>query len=296
MHRREFIGSGGALVALSLMSSTATSATLPASPSTKPSRSSQPVLKLKNIAIGEGQPKVIIPTTASSEKEVLKFVDKVAGREDFHLLELRIDPLDNASDAGAIARLTREVSSRLDNKLLLVTFRTKAEGGKKAIGDKEYAALYRTLLTDGQFDLLDIEMYRDRALTDPLIELAHQNGKHVVLSNHELHSTPSAQEIVSRLREQQQRGADVLKLAAMPEDAADVLTLLNATLEMYQHHAQKPLLTMAMGDLGVLSRISGELSGSALTFGMVGDASASGQIEVADLGHVLEVVHNGMHS
>ena len=277
MHRREFIGCGGALVALSLMSSTPAAAA--ASEASTPPQLDKPVLKLKGIAIGEGQPKVIIPTTDSS---------------DFHMLELRLDPLDNVDDTDAMAALTRQVFSRLGDKLLLLTFRTKAEGGKKAISDRKYAALYHALLTAGQFDLLDIEMYRDSTLTDPLIGLAHQQGKHIILSSHELHATPSAQEIIARLSEQQRRGADVLKLAAMPKGPEDVLTLLNATLDMHQHYAQRPLLTMSMGETGVLSRMSGELSGSALTFAMFGDASASGQVDVQDLGKVLEVVHKGM--
>ncbi|WP_380177866.1 type I 3-dehydroquinate dehydratase [Kalamiella sp. sgz302252] len=293
MHRRDFIGSGGALVALSLMASTPAAKATPGEQST-PRPENKPVLKVKNIAIGEGQPKVIIPTTATTEKELIDFVGKAAAREDFHLLELRVDPLENATSAEAVAALTHKVSAMLGDKLLLLTFRTQAEGGKKAISDKEYAALYRSLLEKGQFDLLDIEMYRDRALTDPLIALAHKTNRKVILSNHELHATPAAPEIISRLREQQARGADILKLAAMPKMPADVLTLLSATLEMHQRYAQRPLLTMSMGETGVLSRMSGELSGSALTFAMLGDASASGQVDLEDLNSVLQILHKGM--
>lgn len=296
MHRREFLGSGSALVALSLMTSTSARAGTSGSETAKPRQAGRPVLTIKNLAIGEGQPKVIIPTTADSARETLQFIDQIAHRPDFDLLELRLDTLQNGTDAGAMAMLSKEISSRLGDKLLLVTFRTSAEGGKKAISDREYAALYHSLLNDGQFDLLDIEMYRDPSLTAPLIKLAHEKGRHVILSNHELHATPSAQTIVSRLREQQTRGADILKLAAMPQSQADVLTLLSATLEMHQHYAQRPLLTMSMGSTGVLSRMSGELTGSALTFGMIGNASASGQVAAEDLSSVLNVVHKGMAS
>lgn len=296
MHRREFLGSGSALVALSLMTSPSARAGTDSNEAAKPRQTARPVMTIKEIAIGEGQPKVIIPTTAESAREALQFVDKIAGRSDFHLLELRLDTLENGTDAEAMAKLSKEISARLGNKLLLVTFRTSAEGGKKAISDRDYATLYRSLLNEGQFDLLDIEMYRDPSLTAPLIKLAHEKGRRVILSNHELHSTPPAQTIISRLREQQTRGADILKLAAMPKSQADVLTLLNATLEMHQHYAQRPLLTMSMGSTGVLSRMSGELTGSALTFGMIGNASASGQVAAEDLNSVLNVVHKGMTS
>lgn len=296
MHRREFLGSGSALVALSLMTPLPARAATSGSEGAKPRQAAGAVLKIKKISIGEGQPKVIVPTTADSVQETLQFVDNIADRTDFHLLELRLDALENGTDASAMAALTKQISSRLGDKPLLVTFRTEREGGKKTINDREYVALYRSLLNEGQFDLLDIEMYREQSLTAPLIELAHEKGRHVILSNHELHATPSAQTIVSRLREQQTRGADILKLAAMPQSPADVLTLLNATLEMHQNYAQRPLLTMAMGSTGVLSRISGELTGSALTFGMIGSASASGQVAAEDLNSVLSVVHKGMAS
>ena len=295
MHRRDFIGSGSAIIALSLMSSSS-SAAEPLQKKSPPLTLQKPVLKLKGIVIGEGEPKIIIPTTATTETEVLQFVDKIAARTDFHMLELRLDSLEKGTDGQAMAALSHEVAKRLPDKLLLLTFRTKAEGGKKALSDGQYAELYQVLLQQGDFDLLDIEMYRDRVLTKPLIDLAHQRGKHVILSSHELHSTPSAAEIVSRLREQQTRDADILKLAAMPDDASDVLRLLSATLEMHQRFAQRPLLTMAMGDTGVLTRMSGELSGSALTFASFGDASASGQVALDDLSKVLQVVHKGMSS
>lgn len=297
MHRRKFIGSGSALVALSLMTPTASRAAQnPGRETIKPRETANSTLQIKDIVIGAGQPKVIVSTTSENAQQTLQYIDSIADRNDFNVLELRIDALENGTDATATAKLTQQISSRLGNKLLLVTFRTSAEGGKKTISDREYAALYRTLLEQGEFDLLDIEMFRDKALTTPLITLAHKKGRYVILSSHELHSTPSAQTIVSRLREQQARGADILKFAAMPQGPADVLTLLNATLEMHQRYAQRPLLTMSMGETGVLSRMSGELTGSALTFGMIGDASASGQVAAEDLHNVLDVVHKGMAS
>ena len=49
---------------------------------------------------------------------------------------------------------------------------------------------------------------------------------------------------------------------------------------------------MSMAGLGAVSRISGEIFGSAITFGSMERASAPGQLELADLRNVLEIVHN----
>lgn len=175
IQRREFLGASGAMLALSLITPSAarsqpTGQPLPAA-TDKP-----PQLTLRDITIGQGRPKVIVPTTASHPADVLTFVDKVASSQDFHVLELRLDMLENALDANAMAALTHQVRDRLGNKLLLLTFRTQDEGGKKAVSDEQYVQLYQQLLAEGTADLIDVEMYRDRTKTDPLIALAHQRG------------------------------------------------------------------------------------------------------------------------
>jgi len=89
-------------------------------------------------------------------------------------------------------------------------------------------------------------------------------------------------------------GADSLKMAAMPNDPGDVIRMMSATLEMVQRYAKRSLLTMSMGEMGALSRLSGELTGSALTFGMAGSASAPGQLQVRDLNQVLALLHHAL--
>ena len=90
----------------------------------------------------------------------------------------------------------------------------------------------------------------------------------------------------------QEIGADILKIAVMPESKKDVLTLLLATEEMVSEYAVKPVVTMSMAGLGAISRVSGEIFGSAVTFGSMEAASAPGQLQLADLRNVLEIIHN----
>ena len=45
---------------------------------------------------------------------------------------------------------------------------------------------------------------------------------------------------------------------------------------------------------GLISRLCGEVFGSALTFGAVGKASAPGQMNAADLNTVLNLIHESM--
>ena len=66
-----------------------------------------------------------------------------------------------------------------------------------------------------------------------------------------------------------------------------MVTLLSATCKASQLLVQ-PVVTMSMSKLGAVSRITGEVFGSALTFGTVGEASAPGQIPVKQLTEYLE--------
>ncbi|PLR43813.1 type I 3-dehydroquinate dehydratase [Chimaeribacter arupi] len=296
MKRREFMLSGAALAAGTLVMRSAAAA--PAGHVEEKGSALMPpvtdrikTLTIKGTVIGEGKPKLIVPTTATTPGDALAAVKKYAGNPAIQVVELRIDTLRDTPDNAAIAALTREAWALLPRQALLVTFRTKAEGGNRAISDDDYAALYREIITHGKADLLDIEMFRGEAQVKALVALAHQANMAVVMSSHDFRKTPSAEEIITRLRRQQALGADVLKIAAMPQDSGDVLRLMSATWEMHSRYAERPLLTMAMSGTGVVSRLAGELTGSALTFGMVGEASAPGQIEADDLSRVLNIIH-----
>ena len=79
----------------------------------------------------------------------------------------------------------------------------------------------------------------------------------------------------------------------MPQSRKDVVTLLSATEEM-DRRTTRPLITMSMGPLGMISRLCGEAFGSSLTFGSVGKASAPGQVAAKELANVLKLIHESM--
>ena len=87
------------------------------------------------------------------------------------------------------------------------------------------------------------------------------------MSNHDFFKTPYKEEIISRLCAMQEKGADIPKIAVMPQSKKDVLTLLSATNEMAEEYATPPFFTMSMAATGVISRLAGEVFGSCLKFG-----------------------------
>lgn len=264
----------------------------PAAPAL-PIRQAEPFV-IRGVSIGRGAPKTIVPTTGNNAEQVLEQARAIGASRAADLIELRIDYLDFATDAEQVAALAQQVATAAAGKPMILTFRTRAEGGAKAITDEDYGRLYLSLIERGAADLFDVEMFRDQALVQRLIAAAHRAGRRVVLSSHDFQATPSQEELVGRLRQQHRMGADVLKIAVMPNSAADVLTLLAATEQVRAQYSLKPQLTMSMGPLGTISRVSGEVFGSDLSFGMIGVASAPGQLPVEKLRQLLDVIHGSL--
>ncbi|MCY3025263.1 type I 3-dehydroquinate dehydratase [Aerococcus loyolae] len=242
---------------------------------------------VKDVAIGKGRPKIIIPVVGKSEQEIIDTFSKI-NQEPCDLIEWRIDHFDDVLEEGAVASLSHKLKETC-SKPLLITFRTQHEGGVCQLGDEGYQKLYQSIIDDADFELLDIEMMMPDDMVTTLIEQAHQKNIKVILSNHDFDKTPEKATIIERLTIMEEKGADIAKIAVMPNDKSDVVTLLNATFERSQV-AETPLITMSMGQLGMVSRLAGELFGSQASFGALGQVSAPGQAPVEDLHNVLNLL------
>ncbi|MGM0111530.1 type I 3-dehydroquinate dehydratase [Enterococcus sp. DIV0187] len=243
---------------------------------------------IDTVTLGEGKPKIIVPLVGRTKEEIIQEAEFVA-TVDCDIVEWRIDFYEDILDFSAAAQFSKQVKKIL-NKPLLVTFRTKQEGGELALSDEKYFEMYRVLLNEGSFDLLDVELFMPAVGVGQTIELAHEKNKKIIMCNHDFDKTPAKEVIIERLCKMQELGADICKIAVMPQTTADVITLLDATQEMYHKHADRPLITMSMGSLGVVSRVSGATFGSAATFGAAKKASAPGQVSVDELRSILEVL------
>ena len=162
---------------------------------------------------------------------------------------------------------------------MLFTARSEAEGGHFP-ADERYAELLEHVAAHGVMTAIDVETSRQGARR--AIELAHERGVQVWGSHHNFDETPSLERMVSILDGAFEAGADVAKLAVMPQDANDVARLMSATWQA-SDGGNRPVATMAMGELGVTSRLFGHQFGSRYTFAAVGKSSAPGQIPLSGL-------------
>ena len=240
------------------------------------------MVSLRGLTLTAARPRIIVPLFAR-DPAVLCPLAKAAGADPAaELVELRLDPLPADEFLNALA-LVRGIV----DKPLVVTIRTQAEGGEAALTADQYAAFCAAVCASGCADLLDIEFFSAGERLPQWIATAHAAGVKVVCSSHDFQKTPPRAELVERMVRMQQAGADLPKLAVMPTCRTDVLELLAATAEMADHHPETPVITMSMGALGAVSRLCGEVFGSAATFGMVGQGSAPGQIPADQLCHDL---------
>lgn len=248
------------------------------------------IVHIGRLAVGRGRPCIIVPLTSSDLSGLCGEAERLSSLP-ADMAEWRVDMFCGPSGVDESAVLEALFALRQALTVpLLATFRTTDEGGCCPVSDEGYASLCAKLCESGQIDALDVEAFFRSGSSKEIIARAHACGIPVVASNHDFSATPPREEMVRRLLfMQDELGADILKIAVMPQSRADVLSLLAATEEA-SRRAHQPVVTMSMGPLGVVSRVCGQSFGSAATFGAAKSASAPGQMNVSSLDCVLRAL------
>lgn len=237
-------------------------------------------ITIRNTTIGEGAPKLIVPIVGKTKEEIVEKAQSFNNIK-IDVVEWRIDFYEDVFNIEKVLDTLKELRVVLNDTPILFTFRTKKEGGEKEISMEAYTALNKAVAESGNADLIDVEIFSGDDIVAENIANIHSAGAMVIGSNHDFFKTPDKDDLVSRLRKMQDMGADIPKIAVMPQSTEDVLTLLSATNEMHSKYANRPIITMSMGPLGVITRLSGEIFGSAMTFGAVGAISVQDKYQLS---------------
>ncbi|BCN30387.1 type I 3-dehydroquinate dehydratase [Anaeromicropila herbilytica] len=251
------------------------------------------VIQVKNRTIGDGIPKICVPIVEETKDNIIKEATMIKDMP-VDIVEWRVDWFEDSTDCNKVKDILVILSEILIDLPILFTFRTKREGGNKDIAVSDYIDLNEVAINTGLIDFIDVELFTGESEALSLIEYAHQHHCYVIASNHDFDRTPSKSEILKRLCKMQDLGADIPKIAVMPNHLSDVFTLLEATSEMKELHASGPIITMAMGSLGLISRLSGEFFGSSITFASANKKSAPGQMPVSEISTILELIHKNL--
>jgi 3-dehydroquinate dehydratase-1 len=246
-------------------------------------------IKVGSITFNKGAPKICVPIVGKTEEQIMDEIE-ILKNADFDLAELRVDYFEHVENFEKVMEVLKKIRAKF-KKPLLFTFRTKKEGGEHDISEEKYFALNAAAIRSGMIDIVDVELFSSEEEIKKLISLAKEKNVKVMMSNHDFFKTPPKDEIIGRLERMQKLGADITKIAVMPNSEEDVLTLLSATLEMKNSKGSRPCVTISMGSLGVISRLSGELFGSCMTFAAAEKPSAPGQVGVKDARNLLNILH-----
>ncbi|MDR1979828.1 MAG: type I 3-dehydroquinate dehydratase [Synergistaceae bacterium] len=240
--------------------------------------------------LGGAVPLICVPLVGKSREDVLAETRDLANLAP-DIIELRIDAWDCVENAAEATGLISEVRDEVRDLPMILTCRGHWEGGVKEVSEPMKSAVYEAAIDKGLVDFVDKELSYGPAVLSRLKKRANAKGVSLIVSYHDFKRTPSKEFIYSQLTQQIRYGADVAKVALMPQKEEDVLALLSATLAIRRDFPDVPLIAMSMGALGTHSRVVGGLYGSDLTFAVGSAASAPGQIPVARMRSAFDLMY-----
>ncbi len=213
--------------------------------------------------LGSGRfPAICTPLVGRTREQLLAEAVTVADKNP-DLIEWRVDFFNGIVDTAEVVQLAAAIKQMAGGLPLLFTRRSSREGGEKiALTEDQVVDLYRAVCEGGQVDFVDFEMGNDAVHVRHVRELSRASRVQLVLSFHDFAGTPSVEFLNQRYAQAQALGADVAKVAVMPQAMDDVLTLLAATLQS-SRKLDIPLIGMSMGGPGAITRLCGFAFGSA---------------------------------
>lgn len=152
------------------------------------------MVSLRGLTLTAARPRIIVPLFARDPAALCPLAKAASADPAAELVELRLDPLPADEFLNALA-LVRGIV----DKPLVVTIRTRAEGGELALTPDAYAAHCRALLARGGVDVLDIEWRACGAFRAELRDAAHAAGAAALFSEHHFDATPATDAMADTL-------------------------------------------------------------------------------------------------
>lgn len=237
--------------------------------------------------------RLCVPLVGRSSDVLLAEAQQVIAQKP-DVLEWRVDFFQGIADSAEVIRVVQALRALAGAIPLLFTCRSEREGGQPiALDEAGVLRLYAAVLERGLVQMADVEMDSDPVHIARARTLTRAYGVQLLLSFHDFAATPSTAELLQRFEQAQRQGADMVKVAVMPQRMEDVLTLLSATLQASQT-LTIPVVSMSMGPLGALSRLVGAACGSAMGFARGVASSAPGQVPLDDMRAVQQILQRAM--
>lgn len=233
-------------------------------------------LTIADLQIADGahrnSTQICAPVLAESADQMLIKMRKAkeAGAD---LVEVRLDFLKSFSPRQDLELLIKQAPLPT-----LFTFRPTWEGGQYNGDESKRQEALRLAMELGA-DYIDVELKVAQDFFNSIQGKKPEKAK-IIVSSHNYENTPSAEEIGDLVARIQATGADIVKVATTALDITD-----NARIFQVLVNSQVPMIGLAMGERGLMSRILAAKFGGFLTFGALEAeaTSAPGQPTIKDL-------------
>lgn len=196
------------------------------------------------------------------------------------VIEWRADFLDK----NEILTVAPAVFEKFAGREILFTLRTRGEGGQIDLTSEEYLAIIQDIQSIYHPDYIDFEFYSHREVFEQMLEFTN-----LVLSYHNFQETPeNMMEILSELTSLSPK---LVKVSVMAHNEQEVLDLMNYTRGFKTLNPEQDYVTISMGKVGKISRLTADLTGSSWSYASVGEESAPGQIPLENMRRIRELLN-----
>lgn len=200
--------------------------------------------------------------------------------QDADIIEWRADFLPKE----AILQVAPAIFEKFAGRELVFTLRTRAEGGQIELSSEEYVQMIKEVAQLYQPDYIDFEYFNYKDVFDQMLDFPN-----LVLSYHNFQETPeNLMEILSELTSLNPK---IVKIAVMANTEQDVLDLMNFTRGFKTLNPEQEYVTISMGKVGKVSRITSDVTGSSWSFASLDEASAPGQISLSSMTKIRELLN-----
>ncbi|HHA7241741.1 TPA: type I 3-dehydroquinate dehydratase [Streptococcus pneumoniae] len=198
---------------------------------------------------------------------------------DADIIEWRADYLHKE----AILQVAPAIFEKFAGRELVFTLRTRSEGGEIDLSPEEYIHLIKEVAQFYQPDYIDFEYYSYKDVFEEMLDFPN-----LVLSYHNFQETP--ENMMEILLELTILNPKLVKVAVMAHTEQDVLDLMNYTRGFKTLNPEQEYVTISMGKVGKVSRITADVTGSSWSFASLDEVSAPGQISLASMKKIREIL------
>lgn len=221
--------------------------------------------------------KIVVPIMPKNLEEA-QSID-ISKFDEVDIIEWRADFLDKDD----IMTVAPAIFEKFSGREIIFTIRTDKEGGNINLSDGDYVELLKNINAIYPPDYVDFEYFSHKEAFQQMLDFPN-----LVLSYHNFDETP--ENLMESFSELTALAPRVVKIAVMPQSEQDVLDLMNYTRGFKTLNPEQEYATMSMGKLGRVSRFAVDVFGSSWSFASLEQASAPGQVALADMKHIREVL------